>query len=116
MVGAFVGATVVTLLQFVRLRDRRLLLLAAMFAFQAQALAREWYDFWRDVFQAGVCAAGLRPPPRPLAAAPAPFGSLRPRRRRSRRPRPPPMRRRPTLRPEVPTRVRHEGHRTRGSG
>ena len=59
MVGAFVGATVVTLLQFVRLRDRRLLLLAAMFAFQAQALAREWYDLWRDVFQAGVCAAGL---------------------------------------------------------
>lgn len=59
MVGGFVAATVVTLLQFVRLRDRRLLLLAAMFAFQAQALAREWYDFWRDVFQAGVCAAGL---------------------------------------------------------
>jgi hypothetical protein len=50
---------VVTLLQFVRLRDRRLLLLAAMLAFQAQALAREWYDVWRDVFQAGVCAAGL---------------------------------------------------------
>jgi hypothetical protein len=59
MVGGFVGATVVTLVQFVRLRDRRLLLLAAMFAFQAQALAREWYDIWRDVFQAGVCAAGL---------------------------------------------------------
>ena len=59
MVGGFVAATVVTLLQFLRLRDRRLLLLAAMFAFQAQALAREWYDVWRDVFQAGVCAAGL---------------------------------------------------------
>ena len=41
MVGGFIGATVVTLLQFVRVRDRRLLLLAAMFAFQAQALARE---------------------------------------------------------------------------
>jgi len=59
MVGGFIGATVVTLLQFLRVRDRRLLLLAAMFAFQAQALAREWYDIWRDVFQAGVCAAGL---------------------------------------------------------
>jgi hypothetical protein len=59
MVGGFVAATVVTLVQFVRLRDRRLLWLAAMFAFQAQALAREWYDLWRDVFQAGVCAAGL---------------------------------------------------------
>ena len=59
MVGGFVAATVVTLLQFLRLRDRRLLLLAALFAFQAQALSREWYDFWRDVFQSGVCAAGL---------------------------------------------------------
>jgi hypothetical protein len=79
-----VAATVVTLLQFVRLRDRRLLLLAAMFAFQAQALAREWYDFWRDVFQSGVCAAGLGlllalsprhphppPPPPPPASPPA---------------------------------------------
>jgi hypothetical protein len=78
MVGGFVAATVVTLLQFVRLRDRRLLLLAAVFAFQAQALAREWYDFWRDVFQAGVCVAGLglllalspRHPP-PQASSPA---------------------------------------------
>ena len=59
MVGGFVAATVVTLIQYLRLRDRRLLLLAALFAFQAQALAREWWDVWRDVFQAGVCAAGL---------------------------------------------------------
>jgi hypothetical protein len=59
MVGGFVAATVVTLLQYLRLRDRRLLLLAALFAFQAQALAREWWDVWRDVFQSGVCAAGL---------------------------------------------------------
>ena len=29
------------------------------FACQSQALSREWYDVWRDVFQAGVCAAGL---------------------------------------------------------
>jgi hypothetical protein len=59
LVGGFIAATVVTLLQFLRVRDRRLLLLAAMFAFQAQALAREWTDVWRDVFQVGVCAAGL---------------------------------------------------------
>ena len=85
MVGLFVAATVVTLLQFVRHRDRRLLFLAAMFAFQAQALSREWYDVWRDVFQVGVCAAGLAllvllsprhssatpPAPEPPAAAPA---------------------------------------------
>ena len=59
MAGLFIAATVVSLLQYLRVRDRRLLLLAAMFAFQSQALAREWYDVWRDVFQAGVCAAGL---------------------------------------------------------
>jgi hypothetical protein len=85
MVGGFVAATIVTLVQFLRVRDRRLLLLAAMFAFQSQALAREWYDVWRDVSQAGVCAAGLalllalsprhhHEAPRPPAptAAPAP--------------------------------------------
>jgi hypothetical protein len=59
MVGGFIAATVVSLLQFLRVRDRRLLLLAAMFACQSQALSREWWDVWRDVFQSGVCAAGL---------------------------------------------------------
>jgi hypothetical protein len=59
VVGSFVAATVVSLLQFVRLRDKRLLLLAALFACQSQALAREWWDVWRDVYQSGVCAAGL---------------------------------------------------------
>ncbi len=59
MVGLFIAATVVSLVQYLRVRDRRLLLLAAMFACQSQALAREWYDVWRDMFQAGVCAAGL---------------------------------------------------------
>jgi hypothetical protein len=57
--GAFVAATVVSLIQFLRVRDRRLLLVATMFACQSQALSREWYDVWRDVFQAAVCAAGL---------------------------------------------------------
>jgi len=59
MVGLFVSATVVCLWQFLRVRERRLLLLAAMFAFHSQALGREWYDVWRDVFQVGVCGAGL---------------------------------------------------------
>jgi hypothetical protein len=84
MVGLFIAATVVSLAQYLRVHERRLLLLAAMFAFQSQALAREWYDVWRDVFQAGVCAAGLLlllalsprhahvAPPRVDAAAPAP--------------------------------------------
>jgi hypothetical protein len=82
MVGGFVAATVVTLLQYLRLRDRRLLLLAALFAFQAQALSREWYDFWRDVFQSGVCAAGLglllALSPRPAPPAPSPLSSAPP--------------------------------------
>ena len=73
MSGAFVAATIVSLIQFVRVRDRRLLLVAAMFACQSQALSREWYDVWRDVFQGAVCAAGLtlmlmlsrRPAPQP---------------------------------------------------
>jgi hypothetical protein len=49
---------VVSLVQFLRVRDRRLLLVATMFACR-QALSREWYDVCRDVFQAGVCGAGL---------------------------------------------------------
>jgi hypothetical protein len=76
LVGSFVAATVVALLQFLRARDRRLLLLAAMLAFQAQALSREWDDTWRDVFQVGVCAAGLglvlALSPRPHALPPPP--------------------------------------------
>ena len=59
MIGAYVAATVVTLIQYLRLKDRRLLLLLALFALQAQALAREWFDFWKDVCQTGACAAGL---------------------------------------------------------
>jgi hypothetical protein len=59
VVGAYVAATVVTLVQYLRFRDRRLLVLVFLFAFQAQALAREWYDFRKDVFQTGACALGL---------------------------------------------------------
>jgi hypothetical protein len=79
--GAFVAAAVVALAQFLRTRERRLLLLAALFGFQAQALSREWYDVWRDVFQSGACAAGLAlvlalsprtAPPSPPLAAPSP--------------------------------------------
>lgn len=59
MIGAYVAATVIALIQYLRLRDRRLLLLVALFACQAQALWREWFDFWKEVFQTGACAAGL---------------------------------------------------------
>jgi hypothetical protein len=59
LVGLFVAATVVALMQYLRLRDRRLLPLVALFAFQAQALSREWWDVWKDMFQGAACAAGL---------------------------------------------------------
>ena len=59
MTGAYVAATIVALVQYLRLKDRRVLLLVALFACQAQALARDWFDFWKDVFQTGACAAGL---------------------------------------------------------
>ena len=59
MVGAYVAATVVALVQYLRLKDRRLLLLLALFAFQAQALAREWFDVWKDIFQIAACLCGL---------------------------------------------------------
>ncbi len=59
MIGAYIAATVVTLVQYLRTRDRRLLLLVALFAFQAQALSREWFDVWKDVYQGLACAAGV---------------------------------------------------------
>jgi hypothetical protein len=59
MIGAYIASMVVTLVQYVRLRDRRLLLLLALFAFQALALTRDWWDYKKDVFQTASCAAGL---------------------------------------------------------
>jgi hypothetical protein len=50
---------VVTLVQYLRLRDRKLLLLLALFAFQALALTRDWWDYKKEVFQTASCAAGL---------------------------------------------------------
>lgn len=59
MIGAYVASMVVTLIQYLRLRDRRLLALLALFAFQALALTREWWDYKKEVFQTASCAAGL---------------------------------------------------------
>jgi hypothetical protein len=82
MVGAYVAATIVTLVQYLRFKDRRLFLLMLLFACQAQALSREWYDFWKDVFQTCACAAALLlvlilsprlpPPAKPAARPPLP--------------------------------------------
>lgn len=59
MIGVYIAATVVTLVQYLRLRERRLLPLAALFAFQVQALSREWWDVWKEIYQGAACVAGL---------------------------------------------------------
>ena len=59
MIGAFVAAAVVALARYGRTRDPRLLLLAAMLAFQAGALFEGWAAPWPDVLQLAVCLAGL---------------------------------------------------------
>jgi hypothetical protein len=57
--GAFVGATAVALVQFVRTGDRRLVLLMAMLLLQAVSLNLEWWDAWKTITQGAVCLAGL---------------------------------------------------------
>jgi hypothetical protein len=59
LVGVYIAATIIVLAQYLRLRERRLLPLAALFAFQVQALGREWWDVWKDVYQGAACGAGL---------------------------------------------------------
>jgi peptidoglycan/LPS O-acetylase OafA/YrhL len=80
MIGAYVASMVVTLVQYLRLRDRRLLALLALFAFQALALTRDWWDYKKEVFQTAACASGLvlllmltmRRPPTPPGEPPPP--------------------------------------------
>jgi len=52
---------VVTLVQLLRLRDGRLLLLLGLFAAQAFAFSRDWRDPLQDVAQiaSGLCGLGL---------------------------------------------------------
>jgi hypothetical protein len=59
MDGLFVAAAVVAVVQFGRLRDRRLVPLALMMAFLAGAEAREGWDPWRRRFQVAALASGL---------------------------------------------------------
>jgi hypothetical protein len=73
----FVATLVVALLQFLRVRDKRLLPLLALFAFLALAESREDRTP-RRWFQAGAAAAGLslvavlsRPEGRPSQGAPS---------------------------------------------
>jgi hypothetical protein len=57
--GLFVAATLITIVQFVRLRDRRLMPLAFLLAFLAGAEAREPWEPWRRRFQLAALASGL---------------------------------------------------------
>jgi hypothetical protein len=57
VIGFFVAAVVVTLLQYLRLHDRRLLPLLGLFVFLALAHFRGEWDFWGRHFHfaAGLC-------------------------------------------------------------
>ena len=59
MVGFFVAASVVTALQFLRVKDRRLLLLLALFVCLAVGHHLDWRDPWKDRFHFAAGFAGL---------------------------------------------------------
>jgi hypothetical protein len=59
MVGFFVAATVVTLVQYVRLHERRLLPLLALFVLLALAHSRQPWDPWGRRFHLAAGTAGL---------------------------------------------------------
>ena len=59
MTGAFVSLTVVAIVQYLRVRDRRLLPLMVMAALQALALFLDPRNAWKDISQGAVCIAGL---------------------------------------------------------
>jgi hypothetical protein len=57
--GLFVAGAVITVVQYLRLRDRRLLPLAFLLAFLAGAEGREPWEAWRLLFQIAALASGL---------------------------------------------------------
>jgi hypothetical protein len=59
VIGGFVAATVVALVQYVRTRDRRLLPLVLLFVLQALSLGGEPGSLWKSLSQAGVILAGV---------------------------------------------------------
>ena len=59
MVGFFVAALVVTLVQYVRSRERRLVPLMLLFAALAAAESREEWDPWQDGWRLVAGVAGL---------------------------------------------------------
>jgi hypothetical protein len=59
MVGFYVAAVLVTLVQYVRLRERRLLPLLALFVLLALAHSRQAGDPWGRRFHLAAGTAGL---------------------------------------------------------
>jgi hypothetical protein len=61
MTGFYVAATVVTLLQFVRLRDKRLVPLMLLFAFAAGSRHFDCWGFWAQLLDlvSGTSALAL---------------------------------------------------------
>ena len=59
MLAFFVASTAVTLLQYLRLRDRRLLPLLALFAFLGLAHSRGEWDRWGRLCHFAAGASGL---------------------------------------------------------
>ena len=57
--GIFVASTVVTLMHWLRVRDRRLLPLMGFFLMMAAAESLEWWHYWRSAFQVLGAACGL---------------------------------------------------------
>jgi hypothetical protein len=58
-VSLWIAATVVALMQFLRVKERRLLPLLALFLFLALAHSRDWWDPWQKVFEIAAGVAGL---------------------------------------------------------
>lgn len=59
MIGVLVASTVVTLIQFLRTREWRLLPLLALFAFAALGHATETWDVWHRRWHLASAASGL---------------------------------------------------------
>jgi len=59
VVGLFVGAVVVTAIQFFRRKDWRLLLLLTLFSFLAEAQSLEWWNPWRNRLHIAAGLTGL---------------------------------------------------------
>jgi hypothetical protein len=59
LLALFVAATVVTLVQYLRFRDRKLLPLLALFAFLGLAHSRGEWDHWGRLFHFAAGASGL---------------------------------------------------------